>query len=317
MTVIADASPSLALTKYWGKRPGGINIPETSSVAVTLGALHSRVSVAGSDSDRISVDGAPEDVDRFRPVLDAVRSRAGRQDAVAVRGDNDFPTAAGLASSSSGFAAMAVGLDAFFGTSLSGTELSQIARLGSGSAARAVFGGFTVWPAGASCAEPFATADHWPELRVIAVVLAPERKSVSSRAGMENSRKTSAFYQSWSESAEPLFTTACDAVLARDLEKLGTAMRQSYLGMFATMFSSEPPLIYWRPESLALIHQCEAMRSRGIAVWETMDAGPQVKLVTVESEVSQVVGGIHEILPEADYITSPVGGGPSVRIDKA
>jgi diphosphomevalonate decarboxylase len=321
MTVVATASPSLALIKYWGKLPGGTNIPATSSLAVTLGALTSQTTISdGGTEDIVCVDGAPQSIKPFLPVINAVRSRteqeqsaAGTDRRVQVESTNNFPTAAGLASSSSGFAALTAGLDAFFGTSLSPTSLSAIARLGSGSASRAVYGGFTVWTAGSEHAEPLAPQDHWQDLRVLVVVLKDSPKPISSRAGMERSRKTSPYYEPWVQSSELLFKQAKAAVMARDLEQLGEAMRQSYLRMFSTMFTADPPFIYWLPESLAVIHRCEEMRASGLPVWETMDAGPQVKLLTLASAESAVTSAILETVPGASVISSRIGGGPVVH----
>ena len=323
MTVVAEASPSLALIKYWGKLSDGVNVPATSSLSVTLEALRSRSTISDRNrdgdpeatEDLIFVDGDRQPIEPFLPVINEVRSRVRGSRVreprpVRVESNNNFPTAAGLASSSSGFAALAVGLDAFFGTSLPASELSSIARLGSGSAARAVFGGFTIWPAGAEHAEPLAPADHWPDLRVLVAILQTSPKAVSSRAGMERSRLTSPFYDSWIQSSETLFETARSAMMVRDLEKLGTAMRQSYLGMFSTMFTSDPPFIYWLPGSVAVIHRCEELRKRGIPVWETMDAGPQVKMLTLASAAAEVTAAIGDAVPGATVISSQVGGDP-------
>ena len=117
MTAVAEASPSLALIKYWGKLPGGVNIPATSSLAVTLGALRSRTTISDrgpaeeAAEDLILIDGARQPTDPFNPVISEMRSRARESLAAGVRpvrieSSNNFPTAAGLASSSSGFAAL-------------------------------------------------------------------------------------------------------------------------------------------------------------------------------------------------------------------
>jgi len=317
VTCCVRASPSLALVKYWGKIPGGVNIPATSSLAVTLGAFHSTTTVSEIDAvhdDTIEIDGRSQEIDGFRPVIDAIRDRAAAPRPVRIESANDFPTAAGLASSSSGLAALTLGLDAVFRTGLSGAELSAAARLGSGSAARAVFGGYTEWRAGSDWAAPVADASHWPDVRILIAVLRSERKPVSSRAGMESSRLTSPYYPAWIETSEKLFTDAKSALLARDLEKLGTAMRQSYLRMFSTMFTSEPPLFYWMPESLAVLRCCEAMRNAGIGVWETMDAGPQVKLLLAADDVPAVSRAVKDAVPGAELVESTVGGAPEVSV---
>jgi len=320
--VVVRANPSLALTKYWGKLPGGVNLPATSSLAVSLAAFHSATTVTGRRDDPtvarddVLVNGLPQLPARFEPVIDAIRSRAPNPQPVRIESTNNFPTSAGLASSSSGIAAMVIALDRFFGTALEPSELSGAARLGSGSAARAVYGGFTEWRAGAESAAPVAGSDHWPELRILIAVIQAKPKAVSSRDAMETARVTSPAYGSWVDTAPVLFERARAALLARDLETLGRCMRQSYLHMFSTMFTSEPPLIYWLPESLAVIRCCEELRSRGIDVWETMDAGPQVKLVVGSRDVPAVRKVLSEALPGLDLVESVVGESPSVGTEE-
>ena len=320
MTVVTQASPSLALIKYWGKLPSGVNLAATSSLAVTLGALHSQTCITDTvdgapvPEDVVFVDGEAQPLDRFAPVINGVRSHADFPRPVRAESTNTFPTAAGLASSSSGLAALAVGLDAFFRTRLPLESLSSLARLGSGSACRAVFGGFTTWPAGSETAEPFLPADHWEELRVLIVVLEGAKKPVSSRDGMERTRLTSPYYSSWVHTSANLFDEGCAALTRRDIERLGSAMRRSYLAMFSTMFTSDPPIIYWLPESLAVIRLCERLRAQGVPVWETMDAGPQVKLVTLASSADSVTAAVRDSVPASRVIRSPVGGGPTVEV---
>lgn len=310
--VTCTASPSLALTKYWGKRGGGVNIPATSSLAVTLGALTTKTQIRFADgADQLLIDGRPQPEDRFRPVLDALRAETGRSEHFLAESENDFPTAAGLASSSSGVAALVCGAGALLGVELPPWKLSRIARLGSGSAARAVFGGFTVFPAGGTEARELYPPEHWPELRVAAVVLETNEKPMSSREAMERVRRSSPYFDSWIADAEELFDEAREAVAARDIERLGEVSRLSYLRMFATMFSANPPVLYWRPAGLEIIHTAEALRRDGIPVYETMDAGPQVKLITTEEHVEAVRAAVEDRARRV--IVSEVGPAPQLE----
>lgn len=317
MSVVASASPSLALVKYWGKEPGGVNVPSTTSIAIGLDTLRTttRLSFSSAKADSVSIGGVPQPVKPFAPLLDHFREISARKQAVAVESENSFPTAAGIASSSSGFAALVMGLDALFETRLSRSDLSAIARTGSGSAARAVYGGFTQWRAGATRATELLPASHWPELRVVVAVVSEGAKGTSSREGMNHTRDTSPLYSRWVELAPEIASRAEEAVRARALEALGRAMRESYLLMFSTMFSARPPVFYWRPESVALIRLAEELRTSGVPVWETMDAGPQVKLLTVSEHVDRVVAGVQSELPGLRVLTSEIGGEPSVRAD--
>jgi diphosphomevalonate decarboxylase len=309
-TVTAVAGPSLALTKYWGKHCEGVNRPATPSVGVTLSTFQSTACVTLTDGQpRITVNNVPQPLARFQPFLDEATRVLGprRFDAVCT---NNFPTAAGLASSSSGFAALATAATALSGRYLSQAEISALARVGSGSAARAVYHGFTEFPAGAEYAEPLYGPDYWPALRIVACLVDHEPKSVSSRQGMARVQATSPYFQSWVQDAALLHREALAALEERDLEKLGAVMRLSYLRMFSTQFSACPPLLYWQPSSIQIIQHLEQLRRRGLGVWETMDAGPQVKLFCLDTDLHAVTAGLKEVLPSLETVVATVGNGP-------
>ena len=185
-----------------------------------------------------------------------------------------------------------------------------MARFGSASAARSPFGGFVALPAGAQFATPLLDAHHWPELRIVVAVVRGQEKGVSSRLAMQRAALTSPYYSSWLECAPLLYEQAFEALVKKDLEALGVAMQKSYLNMFATMTSSSPPLFYWEPESLALIKSCEQLRREAIGVFETMDAGPQVKCLTLVDQVPAVLKRFQEEHPNVTLYVTTVGGGP-------
>ncbi|MEX2443420.1 MAG: diphosphomevalonate decarboxylase [Alkalispirochaeta sp.] len=334
----AVAHPSLALVKYWGKQPGGVNLPATSSLGVTVEALTTRTVCRIADEDSLTIDGVSADPGRIAgyfgelrrylhqlvsastPNTAALRSAMGRRDSArhddgphfAVESHNSFPTAAGLASSASGFAALTVAAVAAAGGDTSDRRaLSALARHGSGSAARSIFGGFTAWRAGAEAAEEIFPREWWPEVRIVVLPLSSETKPISSRDAMNLTRDTSPYYGAWVEDAPTLFDRAHDAVSRRDLEALGTVMRGSYLRMFATMLTAEPPVEYWIPASVAVQRRLAELRSAGVGAWETMDAGPQVKVLTTVGEADRVA---RECAPwcTAEPIISSVGGAARV-----
>jgi diphosphomevalonate decarboxylase len=318
---VCTASPSLALLKYWGKTAGGRNLPATPSLALSLGNLRTTTTVEASfdGADEVRVGGERQPEARYSDFFDAVRRALRAELRFKAASRNDFPTASGLASSSSGFAALAfacarAGEAVLEGKKgLSPAEISSLARIGSVSAARAVFGGFSLLPAGATEAKPLYGEEHWPDLRVLVALVSLEEKAVSSREGMERSRSTSVFYPSWVENAGAELEKAVEAVARRDLEAVGAAMRRSYLRMFGTMLACDPPLIYWLPGSLALIRECEAMRREGIGVWETMDAGPQVKMLCLAADAPRIADRVRSTKAAASVIESRIGGAPEIR----
>lgn len=305
----AVAHPSLALVKYWGKVSGGVNLPATGSVAVSLEALATETEVSVAASDRLEINGDDATTDAARRFFDAVRTFCGREEiGFHARSSNSFPTGAGLASSASGYAALALASVAAADRPVHNRPaLSALARAGSGSASRSVFGGFVLWRAGAEAAQQIHDEQWWPDLRIVAVPMTTAAKPVGSREAMQRARGTSPYYNTWVNDAPRLVEEAQRALTARDIERLGRAMQQSYLAMFATMFTSRPPVIYWLPSSVEALHRLDALRRDGIAAWETMDAGPQIKVVTLASSADAVVDALGD-LAAVPPIVSRVGG---------
>ncbi|MEI8094535.1 MAG: diphosphomevalonate decarboxylase [Spirochaetales bacterium] len=306
----AVAGPSLALIKYWGKASRAGNTPATGSLAVTLSGLESRTQARLANADRIEVNGQLQPLERFAPFLESLRTELDLTGAhFSVESVNNFPTAAGLASSSSGFAALAGALTVLAGREPEPALVSRLARLGSGSATRPVYGGFTVFDAGAEAAVPEQDEAFWPDFRVVLAVVREGAKPVSSRVGMESSRLTSPYYQAWVDSSPAVLSAARAALAVRDWSKLGPLIRQSYLRMFSTMFTAEPPLIYWQPESLALIQTLDSLRSEGFDAWETMDAGPQVKIFCPADQAGRLVAELEWKVPGVRFLVAAPGPG--------
>jgi diphosphomevalonate decarboxylase len=311
--VVAVAAPNLALVKYWGKASVERNLPATPSIGITLKRLWSEVSVAESTSeDRVVVDGERQEISRFLPFLDGLRERGKTACRFSVNGTNNFPGAAGLASSASGFAACAKAGLHLLGLADDERSVSSLARIGSASAARSAFGGICRLDRQAERAEPLYDEAWWPELRLVVVVVSQQKKSVSSRNAMERARETSPYYPAWVESASEISAAAQAALAGRNLEALGRQMQRSYLGMFGTMFSSVPPVVYWLPESLAVIHRCDSLRREGVPAWETMDAGPQVKILTTEEHVRRVRRAVEELGVADRVLETEIGGAPRI-----
>lgn len=310
---VACAHPSLALVKYWGKKKRGVNLPATTSVAVTLSKLRSTVRVSlfeksplkdEPDEPCFTVDSVPHNDERLRILCKAVDAmhygtlvRYRRIKSVLhmlelrtirVRAENNFATAAGLASSASGGAALTLALLASLGIRTSTKDTSALARNYSGSACRSIFGGFVQWKCGADHAMPLVDEQHWSDFRVIVLTVTKAYKSVTSRVAMTSTRETSAYYPAWLRHNNALAREAVHAIVHKNIEKLGEISVRSYTAMHASAFAAYPPILYWQPATVAVLHAVHAMRKKNIAVWETMDAGPQVKLITLQMHVDVV-----------------------------
>jgi diphosphomevalonate decarboxylase len=195
---VCRAGPSLALVKYWGKSARGDNLPATPSLAVTLGGVHTETRAAvrstAEMADTMTVGGAIQDPARYSSFFDALRRTLEIPARFNAASTNTFPTSAGLASSSSGFAALAGACARAAGCDPSPADLSAIARAGSASAARSVFGGFVLLPAGARRALQICAPDHWPDLRIVVAVTHRAPKPIASRRAMEETRSSSPYY---------------------------------------------------------------------------------------------------------------------------
>ncbi|NOZ13712.1 MAG: diphosphomevalonate decarboxylase [Acidobacteria bacterium] len=288
----AVAGANFALVKYWGKRDDRLNLPAAGSISITVDSLTTRTSVTFKDTkerDSLLMNGkavSGKMLDKVSGFLNLVRNRAGIRQPASVETVNSFPTGAGLASSASGFAALALAASNAAGLNLSRHELSVLARQGSGSAARSVFGGFVEMNRGSrddgedAAATELAAAAHWP-LTVTVAVTDLNPKDTGSRDGMALSRETSPFYPNWVAGADADLAECRKAVLNRDFGKLADVSEFNCLKMHGVAMSSRPGLIYWNDTTVRLIHEARRMRNDGIPVFFTVDAGPQVKFISL------------------------------------
>jgi diphosphomevalonate decarboxylase len=303
------ASPSLALIKYWGKRDARNNTPATPSVAVTLGGLTTQTHVTLAEQDRVTVGDDPQPSARYEAFFRGVRAFLGCRHGFQAVSRNDFPTSAGLASSSSGFAALACACVWASDVEPPMSRLSELARLGSASAARAVWGGFVLLPRGARAAVQLWPPEHWPELRILAVITREGAKGTPTRDAMASTRAHSPYYRAWVRSSRRILPEALRAVADRDLERLGEVARTSSNRMHAVMLASRPPLRYWTPESVAVMDVCAELRGRGVGAWETLDAGPQVKVLCLETDRGAIETALGERLPALRVLRAWPGAG--------
>jgi len=300
----AFAPANIALCKYWGKRDAELNLPVNSSLSISLGKLGTRTVIKFTKNiDRIFLNGKPAPNDfaaRLSAYLDLFRVEG---QFFEVRTKNTIPTAAGLASSASGFAALVKALDQLMGWGFNPRELSMLARLGSGSASRSFYDGFVVWHVGQrvdgmdSYAESFSNVNEnkrvqaqpaWGNLRVGILEVSKVRKKVGSTEGMNRTRETSELYQSWPKQAACDYDALRTAIAAEDFPMLGKTAENNALAMHATMLAAWPPLCYWKPQSVSLMHKVWAAREEGLELYFTMDAGPNLKLLFLKENQAAV-----------------------------
>lgn len=309
-TACVRTHANIALAKYWGKADVSRNLPAVPSLSLTLAGMRTTTEVTFSDewtADELVLGGKVQTgkvLQRASKLLSEVRALAGTSTFARVRSHNDFPTASGLASSASGFAALALASVRALGLDLPLERVTALARAASASAARSLYGGYVELLASAEQAARVAPPEHWP-LNMLVAVTSEAAKDTGSTDGMQHTARTSPYYASWVSDAPRLFDEVKAAVLAKDFERLAPAVEQSALAMHASMLAASPALIYFRPATLAVIETVRELRRAGTPVCFTIDAGPHVKVLIEPQNAAAVaerltgVAGVLRVLQSA------------------
>lgn len=293
----AYAPVNIALIKYWGKRNAALNLPMTDSLSISLHHLGTQTQLALIEgTDQIYLNGTllkaeHPFVQRTSDFLNYFRPQADW--GFRLETCNQVPTGAGLASSASGYAALVLALNDLFQWQLNQSQLSVLARMGSGSACRSLWYGFVHWHAGEreDGMDCYATPleQTLPQLRIGLITLSDKTKPVSSRSGMQQTVEGLSLYPAWPSMVAKQLKEMQQAIYEQNLSQIGQIAEHNAMAMHATMFSAYPALCYWLPESLATLQQLWAYREQGLACWATMDAGANVKLIFDAKDASDVV----------------------------
>lgn len=320
MKATAKAHTNIALIKYWGKRNDALILPTNSSLSLTLDGFYTETSVHFKKELTVDVFELDEKMvtgvayDRVTTFLDLIRSFARTDLHAEVHSTNAVPTAAGFASSASGFAALAAASTKALDLNVTPTDLSRLTRQGSGSACRSIYGGFVQWEEGNredgldSYAIPIAPKEHW-DVRVAAVVLTAKEKDISSRVGMKRTVDTSVFYQGWIDSVPHDLAEIKDGIQARDFEKVGSIAEANCLKMHATTLGATPPFTYWHDTTMAVMQTVQELREQGIPAYFTIDAGPNVKVLYLPEHEEKIQETLRSTPGVTDVILSRAGGG--------
>lgn len=322
MEALAIAHSNTALVKYWGKLDPQRNIPAVGSISVTLLHLWTRTTVQfhrGLSEDRLFLNGSIANSAQTRRTsrfLDVIRELGEIDLCCEVSSTNNFPTAAGLASSASGYAALAMAASHASGLDLQAKDLSALTRLGSGSASRSIFGGFVELTAGLVNGEPPAAVqitdeNYWP-LSVLVVVTSEDPKPISSREAMAITQIDSPYYRSWVDTSSKDVDDMKSAIRRRNLESVGAIAEHSALKLHGMLMASQPGILYWNSGTVEIIREILRMREEGLLAYFTIDAGPQVKTICRRQDQAAVSERLRS-LPGIKRIihTRP---GPSARI---
>lgn len=299
----AFAPTNIALCKYWGKRNAELNLPFTSSLSISLGNKGATTELAEIEGvDEVWLNQERQDihsdfaqrlvkfVDLFRP-----HPKIGYR----IHTQLNIPVAAGLASSACGFAALVMALDALYGWDLDKWALSILARLGSGSAARSIWQGVVEWHAGEAEDGMDSYGQHlpwqWPQLRVGLVIVNPQQKPLSSRLAMERTVQTSHLYTAWPTQVAVDLPRMKHALATQDFPLLGQLAEHNAAAMHATMFAAWPSITYILPETLSAMQTVWQLRREGIPVFYTQDAGPNLKLLFLDTHATEITAAFQQI----------------------
>lgn len=322
-TVTALANPNIAFIKYWGNRDAALRLPVNGSISMNLGGLFARTTVIFDldlPSDSLILNGQPQSgapLERVSRFLDHIRALAGSRAFAQVISENNFPTGAGIASSAAAFSALSVAGARAAGLELSEPELSRLARLGSGSACRSIPDGFAEWQMGSgdtdSYAVSIAPSTYWDLVDCIAVVQAVH-KPVGSTEG-HNLAGTSPLQAARVAGAPRRLDDCRAAIHACDFSALAAVTELDSNLMHAVMMTSHPPLFYWEPASLAIMKTVREWRAQGKPVCYTLDAGPNVHVITEADTVPWVEAEL-SAMPGVSYVLMAHPGGPARIADE-
>ncbi|KAI4258462.1 MAG: hypothetical protein LQ352_001213 [Teloschistes flavicans] len=319
------APVNIAVIKYWGKRDSRLNLPTNSSLSVTLSQSDLRTHTTASCSpsysppDTLLLNAKPQPLSdaRSQACLTALRSlRADLEKSnsslpplstypLRLCSANNFPTAAGLASSAAGFAALVRSIADLYQLPQSPTQLSLIARQGSGSACRSLLGGYVAWDQGLlldgsdSLARLVAPRSHWPEMRALILVVSAEKKGVSSTTGMQTTVQTSTLFQTRAAQIVPKAMTAMEkAVAEKDFESFAKITMRESNSFHATCLDTDPPIFYLNDVSRAAIKGVESVNEKvgRIVAGYTFDAGPNCVIYYLEENRHVVAGPFKDVL---------------------
>jgi diphosphomevalonate decarboxylase len=312
----AIANPNIAFIKYWGNRDAHLRLPSNGSISMNLEGLTTRTQVTfdpSLESDILVLNGRRLTGAAFSRVslhLERVRRLAGISTFAQVTSENNFPTGTGIASSASAFAALTLAATAAAGLQLSESELSRLARSGSGSACRSIPAGFVEWQVGEgdhdSYAISIAPSDHWDLVDCIAVI-SREHKPTSSTEG--HALADSGPLQAARLAQVPRHLEICRrAILEKDFDRLAEIVELDSNLMHAVIMTSIPPILYWKPATIEIMQQVQSWRKTGVPACYTIDAGPNVHVICQASSAKKVFQGIREI-PGVKSVLRAVPGG--------
>ncbi len=317
MKSTAVANSNVPLIKYWGKSDEKLFLPMNSSLSMTLDSLNTKTTVEFSGKykkDIVIIDKKRVENEKKQKVirhLNLIRKLGNCTLKTKIVSENNFPITSGLASSASGFAALTVSACDAVGLNLSKKELSIISRQGSGSSCRSIYGGYVEWIKGDRSEDSYAIQianEKHLDMRDIVVIVSDTEKKISSRIGMKMTVETSPLYKTRLSTIEKNLSEIKKAILEKNFLKIGKIAELDCLMLHSTMLTTEPPLLYWRPETVKIIHEVIELRKQGLKTYFTIDAGPNVHVLTLPENKDEIIKRLCKIEGVKNIIHNKPGG---------
>jgi len=312
---VAIAHPNFALIKYWGKKDSNRNRPAMSSISVTVDSMISRTKIFrnSQSNHQLFINGIEEsDLSKILPPLEYLSEFSRADEYLVIESQNNFPTSSGLASSASGIASFVTAYEAHYDLCLDINHKVEASMLGSGSAPRSLIGGFVLMDHKDNfrCSQ-ILKEPEWP-LDVLICIVSKEPKEISSRDGMEISKKTSPIYQDWLDVNGKHINLALDAIKDKDMAALENVTEENCKLMHKVMKTSKPSISYMTDVTHSCLTEIENLRSSGHSLFYTIDAGPQVKIICDPKSTEIIRDRIIDKTSVIDVVYAGLGGPPRI-----
>ncbi|MGH9993256.1 MAG: diphosphomevalonate decarboxylase [Nitrososphaera sp.] len=323
MISTAISHPNKAIVIYWGNEDDRLNIPSRVSLSMTLRGINQELDYTvtiktskDAGRDKVIIDGHEdkgEIYNGFVRHLDSMREYTGLKDKLVVATKKTFPIGSGLAGSAAAASALAEAFAGLFHDRMDKDQISRMARRGSGSAARSVFGGYVKLQKGnddKSFAVQLWDEGHW-DLRDVIAIVDSGPKRVRSRDGMRLSTQTcpAKMYSEFVAIAAEHLKEAGDAIASRELERLGRAYEQDNLFFRKVCMNTTPPLDYWSAATVDVFDAVKELRMEGVPVFAGTDAGPNAHILVEPRNAMKVIDRIQGLEGVKGVIHSRPGGG--------
>lgn len=300
--VTAIANINIALMKYWGKNDEKLVLPTTTSISFTLDALYTKTTIYEQDNQdkhTIIINNQPaSNADYVR--VSSFLSLFSQNKKVKLVSENFVPTKAGLASSASSYASIAMAANAFFDANHSLESLASLTRFGSGSASRSLFEGFVKWEANSSIIAPIQAP--MMDIGMFVLMVDATEKKLSSRQAMSMTKETSWMYSNWVDHANQEAIKMEAAIIKQDFHTIGQLAQENALGMHMTMMMANPPIIYFMEKTIMIMHKLIALQNEGVPLYFTMDAGPNIKVLIEHRNYKSIHQKLNQFLSKEDII---------------